>query len=219
MIRLSKPCRFQVPICLAAVVALGCGSHPSRAAFATAAELPEGARRPDGVVVEPSPELPVPIETRHSDAALVALRPPLPDKAALRVIATFFRAVVEEDIDAVAEVLTADASVPSKSGGSQPLIDLWRARMRQLRYQPLAGELLYQEADLEFYRYSELELALPGRPQRPAAMVSSDLLVRAPMRVVQAGSDHLFGTDLLFLLRRERDRFRIRQIFEDFQVP
>jgi hypothetical protein len=50
-------------------------------------------------------------------------------------------------------------------------------------------------------------------------MARSDLLLRVPMLVVRAGSDRAFGDEMLFLLRRGGDRFRIRQIMEDFQMP
>jgi hypothetical protein len=202
-----------------ALVALGCGSRPTEAAFATAAELPSAPRRPDGVVVEPAPELPVAAQTRQADAPLVALRPPLPDKAARRAVSAFFRAVIGENLEALADLATPDANVPNKTGGSQPLVDSWRARMRQLRYQALSGELLYQDADIELYGYADLEILAVGRPQRPAAMAISDILLRVPMRVVQGSSDRLFGSELVFVLRPDRGRFRIRQILEDFQLP
>ncbi len=91
--------------------------------------------------------------------------------------------------------------------------------MRHFRYRSLANEVLYQDADVELYRYDDLETFAVGRPQRPAEMARTDLLLRVPMLVVRAGSDRAFGDDLLFLLRRDKDRFRIRQIMEDFQLP
>ncbi len=198
---------------------LGCGAHPSYATFATLAELPRAARRPDGVVVEPVTELPAPEETASATAPVVSLRPPLPDRAALRVVAAFFRAALTENLDALGDLVTTDAAVPNKSSGTQPLVDFWRARMRQLHYQSLAGELLYQESDVEFYRYDDLDEPLPGRPARPAGMAPADVLLRVPLRVTQSATERLFGGDLTFVLRSSRGRLRIRQVIEDFQLP
>jgi hypothetical protein len=204
---------------LAVGFGLGCGAHPSNAAFVTAAELPNEPRRPDGVVAEPAAELPAPAETQPVGAPVVSLRPPLPDRAALRLVASFFRAAVTENLDALAELVTADAAVPNKTNGTQPHIDFWRARMRQLHYQPLANELLYQERDVELYRYADLDGPLPGRPARPAVMSPADVLVRVPLRVTQSATERLFGSDLTFVLGPDRERFKIRQIVEDFQLP
>jgi hypothetical protein len=188
--------------------------------FATAAELPEAPRRPDGVVVDPSPELPQAVEVGHAEAALVALKPPLPERAARAVVAAFFRAVVAEDLEALADLTTPDASAPNRNRGSAAsILDHWRGRMRHFRYRALASEVLYQEADVELYRYDDFETLIVGRPPRPPEMARSDLLLRVPMLVVRAGSDRAFGDEIQFVLRRAGDRFRIRQIMEDFQMP
>jgi hypothetical protein len=209
------------PIASFAFVLAACGSRqPTGPRFATARELPEAPRRPDGVVVDPSPELPEATEVGEPQATLVALKPPLPEKAARSVVAAYFRAIVAEDLEALGELATPDANAPSKGrGNASSIVDLWRGRMRHFRYRSLANEMLYQEADLEFYRYDDLENAAVGRPQRPPEMARSDLLLRVPMLVVRAGSDRAFGEEVVFLLRRDRDRFRIRQIVEDFQLP
>jgi hypothetical protein len=196
------------------------GSTRQGPAFATATELPEGPRRPDGVVVDPSPELPRAVETAEPASTLVALKPPLSEKAARALVAAFFRAVVAEDVEALADLTTPDASAPSRSRGSSAgIVDHWRGRMRHFRYRTLANEVLYQDADIEVYRYDDLETLLVGRPPRPPDMTPSDLLLRVPMLVVRAGSDRAFGDEIFFLLRRDKDRFRIRQILEDFQMP
>jgi hypothetical protein len=170
-------------------------------------------------VVDPSPELPQAVDVGE-EAALVALKPPLPERAARSVVAAFFHAVVAEDLEALADLATPDASTPNRSRGSAAsILDHWRGRMRHFRYRSLAGEVLYQDADVELYRYDDLETIMVGRPQRPPEMSRSDLLLRVPMLVVRAGSDRAFGDEILFLLRRDKDRFRIRQIMEDFQMP
>jgi hypothetical protein len=210
-----------ISVLAVAALSVACGSHPSRGpGFATATELPEAPRRPDGVVVDPSPELPPATEVADPSARLVALKPPLPEKAARMVVVAFFRAIVTEDLEALSELVTSDANAPSRTRGGAPgMIDHWRGRMRHFRYRALAGEVLYQEADVELYRYDDLEVAIPGRPPRPPDMLRSDVLLRVPMLVVRAGSDRVFGDEIVFLLRRDKDRFRIRQLVEDFQIP
>jgi hypothetical protein len=172
------------------------------------------------VVVDPSPELPQAVEIGEPGAALVALKPPLPEKAARSVVAGFFRAIVTEDLEALADLATPDASAPNRNRGSAAsIVDHWKGRMRHFRYRTLANEVLYQDADVELYRYDDLETLVVGRPPRPPEMARSDLLLRVPMLVVRAGSDRAFGDEILFLLRRGDGRFRIRQIMEDFQMP
>jgi len=197
---------------------LACGSRTGPG-FATATDLPDTPRRPDGVVVDPSAELPLGEDAADAPSALVALKPPLPDKAARGVIAAFFRAITSENLEALADLLTSDANAPSRNrAGSTSMVDHWRARIRHFHYRMLANDLLYQDEDLETYRFDDLEILAPGRPSRPPEMAKSDLLVRVPMLVVRAG-DRVFGDEMIFVLRRERERFHIRQILEDFQLP
>jgi len=197
-----------------------CGSHGRGPNFATATDLPDVPRHPDGVVVDPSPELPPPVDVAEPSSSLVALKPPLPQKAARSAVAAFFRAVVAEDIDALSDLLTPDANASNRNRSGAPgILDLWRGRLRHFRYRTLAGEVLYQDSDVEFYRYDDLETLAPGKPVRPAEMTRADLLLRVPMVVVRAGSDRVFGDEIVFLLRRDQERFRIRQLVEDFQLP
>jgi hypothetical protein len=199
---------------------IACGSRAGQGpGFATATDLPDTPRRPDGVVVDPSSELPPGEDTAGAASAIVALKPPLPDKAARSVIAAFFHAITAEDLDALSDLLTPDANAPSRSRtGSTTMVDHWRARIRHFHYRTLANDLLYQDSDLELYHFDDLETLAAGRPLRPPEMTRSDLLVRVPMIVVRAG-DRVFGDEIVFVLRRDKERFRIRQILEDFQLP
>ena len=204
-----------------ALFAAACGGGGGRGpAFATLTELPAEPRRPDGVVVDPSPELPVATEATEKATGIVALKPPLPDRAARTVVAAFFRAVVAENVEALTELSTSDATLSAKGRtGAPSLVDHWRARLRHFHYRVLAGEILYQEADIELYRYEDLETPLPGRPLRPAEMTASDVLLRAPVLIVRAGNERVFGDDILFHLRRDKGKYLIRQVLEDFQLP
>jgi hypothetical protein len=200
--------------------AVACGPRAGQGpGFATATDLPDVPRRPDGVVVDPSSELPIVEDTADVASAIVALKPPLPGKAARIVVAAFFHAITGEDLDALSDLLTPDANAPSRSrSGSTTMVDHWRARMRHFHYRTLANDTLYQDADIELYRFDDLETLAAGRPLRPPEMTRSDLLVRVPMLVVRAG-DRVFGDEIVFVLRRDKERFRIRQILEDFQLP
>ena len=99
------------------------------------------------------------------------------------------------------------------------IADLWRGRLRQFHYRALASDVLYQDADIELYRYDDLETPLPGRPFRPPEMARTDVLLRVPLLIVRAGNDRVFGDEMVFLLRRDKGRYRIRQLIEDFQLP
>ena len=48
---------------------------------------------------------------------------------------------------------------------------------------------------------------------------TTDVLLRVPLLVVRAGNDRVFGDEMVFLLRRDKGRYRIRQLIEDFQLP
>ena len=91
--------------------------------------------------------------------------------------------------------------------------------MRHFRYRAVASELLYQEGDIELYRYEDLDPPLPGRAIRPPEMGPTDVILRVPILVVRAGSDRVFGDEMLFHLRRDKRRYLIRQVIEDFQLP
>ena len=198
-----------------------CSQAPSRGpTFPTISELPEEPRRPDGVVVDPSPELPAPTESARETRGVVALRPPLAEKAEHRVVAAFFAAIVAENVEALADLVTTDATATNRSrAGAPSLLDHWRARLRHFRYHALSGSVLYQDADIESYRYEDLEPPLAGRPLRPAEMGPRDVLLRVPVLLVRAGSDRVFGDEIVFHLRRDKERFVIRQLIEDFQLP
>jgi hypothetical protein len=205
---------------LALLIVACSGSAPRGPSFATLAELPKEPRRPDGVVVDPSPELPVAAEAVDKGTGIVALKPPLPDRAARAMVAAFIRAVVTENVEALSDLATSDATMAARGRtGTPSLVDHWRARLRHFRYRVLASDILYQEADIELYRYEDLETPLPGRPLRPGDMAPADVLLRVPILIVRAGSERVFGDDMLFHLRRDKGRYVIRQMIEDFQLP
>ena len=188
--------------------------------FATSQDLPARPRRPDGVAVDPTPGLSAPSDATKTDDPVAVLRPPLSEKAVRALLASFFRSIASENPEALASLLTSDAVATTRSrGGSALLIDHWRARMRRLGYRRLPAEAVYDDANVEIYRHEDLDIVRSGRPVRPPTMTRSDLLARVPIATPRAGNDRLFGDEILFLLRRDTDTVRIREVLEDFQLP
>jgi len=218
---LFKPTFFSLAAAGLVAAYPGCG-RPSGSgpAFATSPELPASARRPDGVVVDPAPELPAPSNSAGTHEPLAVLEPPPSAKAVLAVVSAFFRSIVNEDLDAMAGLLTGDAIAPTRSkSGSQPLLEHWRARMRHLSYRKISGVALYDDAQIEIYRYDDLATLGFGRPSRPPLMIRSDLLARVPIAAARVSNSRFFGDEMLLLLRPENGRLRIREVAEDFQLP
>lgn len=188
--------------------------------FPTAEELPSGRRHPDGVAVDPPTELPAVADAAAAETGVATLRAPLPAEAARAVVQAFFRAVVTEDFDALAALVTADATVmPRIQGPSASLLEVWRTRMRRLDYLPLGGAPLFDDASIETLRASDLASPTGAHPPPLAEMTATDLLFRVPLTVVRSGQDRLFADELMFLVRRDGARLRIRTIVEDFQLP
>lgn len=220
----SKRCPVPRPGARLAAIGLcaqlaACGTTAPR--FATADELPSGPRRPDGVATDPPTELPAAADTVTAETTVATLRAPPPSEAARAVVHAFFHAVAAEDFDALAALVTADASItPRLQGPSASLLEVWRARMRRLDYLPLAAASPFDDASVETWRASDLTSSAGSHPPRPAEMAATDVLLRVPIAIVRvAGQDRLFADEMIFLLRRDGARFRIRAVVEDFQLP
>jgi hypothetical protein len=219
--RRVAPHRVHLALASAWLFAAGLGCHQPAGVgpiFATAAELPAQPRRPDGFAVDPSAELPASSDAARTGDPVAVLRPPVPDKAVHGVLSAFFRSIARDDADAMADLLTGDAVATSRSrGGTLALLDHWRARMRRLSYRKAVA--VYDDVEVEIYRYDDLGTLRPGRPIRPPTMIRSDLLARVPIAAARVGNERLFGDEILFLLRRDSDGLRIREVAEDFQLP
>lgn len=88
--------------------ALASGGCLGAGPLETATELPKTPRRPDGVVIEPPPALPV-AGDRAPATGVVALREPLGDKDVEEVVRAYVRAFEREDIDALVQLLAQEA--------------------------------------------------------------------------------------------------------------
>jgi hypothetical protein len=171
-------------------------------ALETATSVPKTPRRPDGIVLEPAPALPVAME-RASASGIVALREPLVEE----VVRAYLRAFELEDIDALEQLLAQDAAPLGRGGGKQQLLELWRSKMKNFEYQKLAGVEVARIAQIERHSYESLSAS--AGPMRPAEMRPGDLFVRVPIATPRIGSDQLFGDILVLLLRREGGRLKL----------
>lgn len=204
---------------LVAPIAIGCALH-SAPSFETAAEPPDEPRRPDGVAVDLEGSLPNPQSTGNTNAGLVPLKEPVDTSQAVDAVRTFFHAVSEENMEVLRSVLASDAQLMPLVGGNPDRVDRqWERRFSKLDYTALGSEPLYRESMIEVYRFEDLNEPMAGRPLRPAAMVADDVLIRVPVTRTRFGIDRVFGSEILFLMRRESRAFLINTIHEDFTPP
>jgi hypothetical protein len=185
---------------------VACASCAGASTLETATEMPKAPRRPDGVVLEPTPAMPTAAD-RAPATGIVALREPLADKDVEDVVRAYVRAFEREDIDALVQLLAQDASPLGRAGNKNQLLDLWRTKMKNFEYQKLAGVEVARVAQIEKHTYETLGAS--GAPMRPTEMRAGDLYVRVPIATPRVGSDQLFGDILVLLLRREEGRLKI----------
>lgn len=200
----------------------GCGATSSQT-LVTASELPEQRRRPDGVAVDPTSTPPLAKDVAATTDGLVTLRTPVGLEQAFTTVQTFFQAIVAEDADLLAGVLTRDAlnTNPAAGGGpsSSPSASLfWAHRFRRLDYTKLTGEVIYHENDLEVFRAGDELGPSPHPAVRTDALGPGDLVLRVPIATSRVGTDRLLGDEILVWLRRTGNEYKIYRLFEEFQV-
>ncbi|HEX8793699.1 MAG TPA: nuclear transport factor 2 family protein, partial [Polyangiaceae bacterium] len=121
--------RSRVAAACALLLTAACApAVPALQAPSASAEPPP--RRPDAVVVEPPPAMPVPAV--HAEAqGVVALREPLSSDAVVDVVRALLDAWQRESLDALGALLTPDAGpIDSRARGRAALVESWRQRMR-----------------------------------------------------------------------------------------
>jgi hypothetical protein len=187
-------------------LALLMGGCAGAGSLETVTEMPKTPRRPDGVVLEPSPALPL-ASDRAPASGVVALREPLADKDVEDIVRAYVRAFEREDSDALVQLLAQDAAPLGRAGGKNQLVELWRTKMKNFEYQKLAGVEVVRLTQIEKLTYEMLSVS--GGPTRPTEMRPGDLYVRVPIATPRVGSDQLFGDILVLLLRREEGRLKI----------
>jgi hypothetical protein len=187
-------------------LALAC-SPPAPALQAPSASAEPPPRRPDAVVVEPPPAMPVP--ATHAEAhGVVALREPLSSDAVVDVVRALMGAWQRESLDALAALLTADAGpIEARGRGRAALVESWRQRLRAHAYRHLEGLQLVRPERIEHYAYDEL--GGPDAPARPAGMREGEVYVRVPLEIAQIAGERYFDDVIVLLLRREEGGYKI----------
>ena len=179
---------------------VGCGASN----LETQLDLKDATRKPDGVLVEPTPAMPAPEERGTAQAGVLALRQPIGDEQIAEVVKTYVRAFVETDRTAFADLFENDAVMFMDNGRSsaRPTITQnFDERIRQHR-----GEYR-QYPDIarldRIMQWSSDDLGPHTDPPRPNEMKPGDVYARIPLQspLSQAG-DPLYKNTLVLLLRR-----------------
>jgi hypothetical protein len=202
-------------------VALGCaacsgaGISAPPPSFAESLS-PDGgapARRPDGVVLEPPPAMPV-AAGAASARGVVALREPVSDDAVVRVVEALVEAWQRESLDGLLALVTPDAqSLDARGHPGTALAEGWRQRLQAHEYKRLAGIELVRPEQIRRWDYDDL--GAKGAPARPLEMRPGDLLVRVPFEVTHAAGEKLFGDFLVLVLRPSGAALRVAAYGEE----
>jgi hypothetical protein len=202
---------------LASAIAVACGGAQVVAADVASAEFSADAspRRPDGVVIEPTPAMPSPV-LRAKARDVVSLREPVGRQAIVHVVQALVEAWQSESLDALVGLLTVDAGpIDARGHGRGSLKESWRQRLHAHEYSRLAGVQLIRDERIEYWDVDELrELPAPApppdmRPHPPSDMRPDEIFVRATMDRTRVAGERLFGDVLVLVLRRENGELRI----------
>ena len=206
---------------LTAIVALASGcSALFSPRFETASSPPTDRRKPDGVAIDRDSAIPSARSTGSTTDVLLPLKEPVDLSEAMQPVRVFFRAVAAEDMDLLLTVLDEAAEqvnleADTKASSKQH----WLRRFEKFEYAPFAVAPPYRESMVETYRFSDLDELMPGRPSRPSGMEPHDVLIRVPIAQTTYGYEHMFGDEILFLVRRNGLAIQIFTVFEDFKIP
>ena len=186
------------------MLAAGCGG----ANLETQLDLKDATRKPDGVLVEPTPAMPAPEERGTTQAGVLALRQPIGDEQIAEIAKKYVRAFVENDSAGFGELFENDAVMFADNGRSTARTTItsnFSERIRQHR-----GEYR-QYPDVarldRIMQWSADDLGPHTDPPRPNEMKPGDVYARIPMQspLSQAG-DPLYKNTLVLMLRRGADR-------------
>jgi hypothetical protein len=205
-----------IPASLALFV-LACGTRP--ADFPTATEPESVERRPPGIALDLSADLPPPESRSPSSKTLVVLSPPPDLRGARGIIDAFFRAVTDESLNELSELFEGRSRLWSgRRSRRESLQAVWGRRIRELDYGVLKGRAIYREASLEIYRSDE---ALELRTERnlPLSPREDELVARVRIVTPSPKGTRLFGDEVVFLLRRTDNGYKIGEMYEDFRLP
>lgn len=173
---------------------------------------PEPKRKPDGVLLEPSPAIP-PAAIRAEASGVVALEPGLSRKELGALVDRLMAGFESEQPERVLELLLVDAVDLVTHGGRDTIAASLRARFAARDYGKIRGLEVAHVDRAEVREYEDLPAA--GARARPHEMLPGDLLLRVPMTAPLSNGERLFDDVLLLLLRRDaRGQLRIAGIGE-----
>jgi hypothetical protein len=181
---------------LSAVLCACAGSAPLETR--TGAEI---KRKPDGVLLEPAPAVPTPVD--HADArGVVALKPPLSIEDVRGVVKQLMRGFENEQVEVINQLMLPEAIDPFKHTNlGQMQVEL-RGRFQRLEFQKMRGIEVAHLERAELREFDDLPAA--GPKSRPPEMTAGDILVRIPMTAPLSNGERLFDDVLVLMLRRDQ---------------
>jgi hypothetical protein len=157
-------------------------------------------------------------ESAPARPGVSVLVPPQPRSQARRAVVAFFEAVRRESVGQLSAWLAEDATISSGPGTTpESIAKVWGARFKQLDYGTGSVRRPYRGDAIGVFSRAELDELARGYQLTPGA---DELLAVVDTRERQrsAGPRH-FGRRLEFLLGPSSDGYRIRRMYEDFQLP
>lgn len=179
------------------------GVLPASCASAAPLETRTGAevkRKPDGVLLEPSPAVPTPVE-RAQARGVVALKPPLSIEDVRTIVKQLMRGFENEQFDIINQLLLPDATDFFTHVTLPQIQQRLRERFQKLEYQKMRGVEVAHLERAELREYDDLPPA--GPRSRPPEMNPGDILVRIPMTAPLSNGERLFDDVLVLMLRRD----------------
>lgn len=199
------------------LLAIACARLEPASSTAPRSEAPLPRRAP-GVAVDPAVALPAPAAEAGTDRGLMVLSSPRDRGAARQVVARFFRAVLEESPDELAELLDERCTIRTDSAGNRAICrSLWPARFERLDYSALAGRAVFRARDVEIFEDPQT-LAQAGRAL-PVQASHDDVVVRVPILASRSSKERLFGDEIWFVLKPGAKGYRIAEMIEEFTLP
>ena len=164
-------------------------------------------RRPPGVALDPSLELPKPAPSAYAESGFAVLTEPVDPEPARRVVAAFFRAVAAEEIPGLERVMEASATTVTSARRPEPALGVFRSdEVRAARlHERGAGSVCTVGARTEdrARRRNGERRELASARARGATRSS-----RAPVQSFAA--NRLFGPEVVFLLEPRGHRAATR---------
>ncbi len=177
------------------------------AGLATAEPGASARRRPDGVLLEPAPVLPVAVSRAQAQGVL-ALREPAATDAVVELVLGFLDGWQHESLDALLALTSSDAGLlEGNDHGHAALVESWRQRLHAHDYARLSGAEIVRPERIERWEWDAL--GTPPNPGRPAGMRPGEVLVRAPIEVTRVAGERVFGDVMTLVVESQDGHLRI----------